>query len=895
MPISMMPMPMTTSLDNARSGVTTCAHEQVAAGRRMAGGDLARLPAAAAPTGRRAARIPLLNRRARLGDFGLTLRARPLYKHGTSPMAPSRRPFSAALIRLHAAAVTCALLWPAAAWAGGPAGPAEAERRQQAAMEAQELLHHGDRAYESGDYAQAVEAYSGAVEGLPDAPATAVLRAAAVERLVTATIERAHQLVRGGDLAGAKTALDQVLVAGVAADDARARRARAELDDPQRTNPALTAAHGRDVDEVRRLLYTAEGAFELGSLDRAADLYQKVLGIDPANTAARRGLEQVAAARSDYHRAARDSRRAEMLADVDRGWELQAPPPAEQVMELLHGDGQGRQVAIESKLDRIIFPVIDMEDTTLSEAADFLRSQSQQLDILELDPALRGVGIVLDLGPEDAPEGQQARTARINLKLRRVPLRSVLDYVTSATRTTWVIDEFAVVIRPAGGSSGTMVTRSYRVPPDFLTTGVGASGQVPAAADPFAAESQEEGLLARRRSAQEVLQEQGVSFPEGASASFNTAASTLLVRNTSEMHLLVEQIVHAAAETEPVQVVVKLTIMKVEERRLKELSFDWLISPFDFGHEVFPGGGTVGNGSVLGAIPAPPFTSPLTLPLTAGNRSGDAAAPPDGIDALIQETQRGFSAASRRAPGILTFNGLLSDGQFQVMMRGLDQAKGIDWVQTPSTVTRSGQRSSISVVREFIYPTEYEPPELPNQVGDVGGDIFGGGGGGVQNFSPVTPATPTAFEPRTVGMVLEVEPVVSADRRFIDLVLTPELTEFDGFVNYGSPINSAAPVGLLGLGGSEAVEMTPNAILMPVFSVNRANTALTVADGSTIVIGGLLQEKLIKVEDKTPVFGDIPLLGRLFRSDVSVPSRKVVLFFVNVELLDPTGRRFRER
>lgn len=776
----------------------------------------------------------------------------------------------------------------------------EAARRQQAALEAQELLQHGDRAYQGGDYAQAVEAYRGALDGLPDAPATAQWRAAALDRLVIAAIERARAQSRDGDLAGAKATLDAVLADEVAPEDARARRARADLDDPLRSNPALTAQHGRDVDEVRRFLYTAEGAFQLGDFDKSTDFYQKVLRIDPTNTAARRGLEKVAAARSDYARSAYDHTRAEMLGQVDREWELAVPAPAERVPRLAPGGPEQLRVAIESKLDRIIFPLIDMEDASLTEAVDFLRGQSQQLDILELDPALRGVGIVLELGPEDAPESQQARTTRINLKLRNIPLRKVLDYITNATRTAWVVDEFAVVIRPTGSTSGALVTRTYRVPPDFLTTGA-AGGEKPGNADPFAAEPEQDGLLAKRRSAQEVLQEQGVNFPEGANASFNPETSTLIVRNTSEMHLLIEQIVDAAAQTEPVQVVVRVTIMKVEERRLKELSFDWLLSPFELTDELFAGGGTVGNGSPIGEVPGLPFTTLLTAPLTAGNRSGDDAVPLDSIDALIQETQRGFAPSPQRAPGALTFNGLLNNGQFQVMMRGLEQQKGIDWVQVPSTVARSGQRSSIQVIREFIYPTEYEPPELPNQVG--GGDFFGGGGlggglgglGGGANTMPVTPATPTAFEMRPVGMVLEVEPVVSADRRFIDLVLNPVLTEFDGFVNYGSPINSTQPVGVLGLGGNASIEVTPNAILMPVFSVNRANTALTVADGATIVIGGLLQEKLIKVEDKTPVFGDIPLLGRLFRSDVSAPSRKVVLFFVNVELQDPTGRRFVEQ
>ena len=65
------------------------------------------------------------------------------------------------------------------------------------------------------------------------------------------------------------------------------------------------------------------------------------------------------------------------------------------------------------------------------------------------------------------------------------------------------------------------------------------------------------------------------------------------------------------------------------------------------------------------------------------------------------------------APGVLAVTGLFSDGQVQMVMRGLDQKKGVDIMAQPSIVTRSGQSSKVEIIREFIYPTEYEPPEVP--------------------------------------------------------------------------------------------------------------------------------------------------------------------------------------
>ena len=158
--------------------------------------------------------------------------------------------------------------------------------------------------------------------------------------------------------------------------------------------------------------------------------------------------------------------------------------------------------------------------------------------------------------------------------------------------------------------------------------------------------------------------------------------------------------------------------------------------------------------------------------------------------------------------------------------------------------------------------------------------------------SPATPATPTAFEKKDVGITLEVLPVADANKRFVDITLNPSFSDFDGFVNYGTPINStiAGP-----LRAVQVVEITQNQILMPVFSVQRLSTQLTVADGATIALGGLMQERVQNVEDKVPVLGSIPVLGRLFTTTAKQPVTTAIIFLVHVELLDPTGRPYRDR
>ncbi len=143
------------------------------------------------------------------------------------------------------------------------------------------------------------------------------------------------------------------------------------------------------------------------------------------------------------------------------------------------------------------------------------------------------------------------------------------------------------------------------------------------------------------------------------------------------------------------------------------------------------------------------------------------------------------------------------------------------------------------------------------------------------------------------GITLEVEPVVGPNKKYIELSLRPELVEFEGFVNYGSPI---ATLTAGGLGSTESIEITKNNILMPIFkTIRMPNAALTIQDGATVVIGGLITSKKIKVEDKTPILGDIPFAGRLFRSEASQTIREAIIITVNAELVDPTGQPWRNR
>src|SRR5206468_10031901 len=200
--------------------------------------------------------------------------------------------------------------------------------------------------------------------------------------------------------------------------------------------------------------------------------------------------------------------------------------------------------------------------------------------------------------------------------------------------------------------------------------------------------------------------------------------------------------------------------------------------------------------------------------------------------------------------------------------------------------TKSGQRALIEVVREFRYPTTFTPPQVPSITG-------GGGTVGSVTISVVTPTTPQSFETRNTGVTLEVEPVVGPDGQTIDLNLVPQVVEFEGFINYGSPIFGINPNAsfnpITNIFTPSQVLLTENVINQPVFSTRKVTTNVSVWDGQTVVLGGLMREDVQKVEDRVPIIGDIPLVGRLFRNNVDQHIKRNLVIFVTARLATLAG------
>jgi general secretion pathway protein D len=834
--------------------------------------------------------------------------------------------------------LVCSLIGaPALTFAASVENTAQAERARRADYERRghEAIANGDKAMKARDYEKAVAYYKSACDIIPNAPLSEGLYNHALHNFCEVSCDLAEQRLTEGRYLDAENTLKLVLDDRY---DPRCKRAviiLAHLEQPDYYNRTIGPQFRANVELVKQYFIEARGFYDTGRFDLAAKRCDQILAIDKYNIAARKMHEQIDRAKSDYGVVAYGETRADAMAKIDLAW---AKPVRRYELHQTEIIPQDRTLAsrterINLKLNSIIIPKLDLREATIREAIDFLKKKSAELDV-NSPVGEKGVNIVLKLdtggGAAPAPEaaapavasipGLEAipaapgatpaagaipggaaaplvnpADARVTVALTNIPLVEALRYVTSLATLKFKVEPYAVFVVPASVNTDVLITKEWKVRPDLIPRVQGAVDVNPLSAGPTRAGGrgaptgdQSKGTpgIAEMESAKNWLISNGVQFNgPGASAVYLPGTSRLIVRNTQDQLDLIDTIIESnqTGSASP-QIEIEAKFVEIQQTNLKELSFDWTLGQAHVpgNSNVFFGGGTTttssssfpfvdSSGSVVGQNQ-----------VTSNNRSGTQAISANAIDALLS----GGTTAATATPASFAIAGVFTDPQFQVVIRALNQKKGVDLLSSPRVTTKSGQRAVVEVVEEFRYPTEFQPPQIPQTVGATGG-VTGVASSSSSGSFPVTPTTPTAFETRNTGVTLEVEHAIGPDNFTIDLNLVPQVVEFEGFINYGSPIQTTTTNPVTGVSTTSVI--TPNVINQPIFSTRKVTTSVSVFDGSTVVLGGLMRDDVQKVEDKVPLLGDIPILGRLFRSSVDQHIKTNLIMFVTARLMNPAG------
>ena len=276
-------------------------------------------------------------------------------------------------------------------------------------------------------------------------------------------------------------------------------------------------------------------------------------------------------------------------------------------------------------------------------------------------------------------------------------------------------------------------------------------------------------------------------------------------------------------------------------------------------------------------------------------------------------------------------NAFLGNADLSMILHMLSQRSDTDLLSAPKVLTGPGKEATMKVVTEYIYPTEYDV-QLTASGGGSSGGSSGSSGGSSEILAVVEPEN---FTMREVGVILQVTPELSQGGQLINLHLHPQVVSDPTWKNYGmripksansqfnafdsvSTIMNSLVANLTTLGGLTEDERTSYRNMLgdaaatsiasinsgentlsyydapmeqPFFKTRSIETDITIANGATVVMGGLITEERKSMEDKIPYLGDIPWIGRFFRSRSEWSNKRNLLIFVTARLVDPMGRQ----
>jgi len=730
----------------------------------------------------------------------------------------------------------------------------EIDRRRETAFRWNEVLDLGERLYQAGEWKHAEakfrlvlgetdgEAFSAGFHRRAQIGVAKSLAAEALAKKESGNLGEAAVLMKQAeDMDPQNRALSQQ-AASLQEESSLSNKAFPE-------NSAVTEELMTKTSDIKKLLSLADQLTETGQYKLARERLNDVMRIDPYNRAARAKIEILEKKRilmaDERYRASREK----ALAEVTEAW--LPPPPAKVDGKRTRSSGiasSSNAAEVLRALSTITIPELVFSEKPIRDAVDELQRLSVQND-----PSHQGLNFVLRL-PSKAEGKEDPEAATVSLELQNVTLQTAVKYLCEQVRgidkLRSEVEENAVLLLPVTETGGELETRSYNLPSSLIAN-LGTS------------ESDPQKLGAQ------LLENIGVNVKiADSSAICFRETGKLVVRSTpNEMSKIEQRLRDAQGEPPQRQFEVETKFLQFTENDVKNFTFNLQMS-----------------GS--SAIPAPGQAGQIYNPASASGGTdglrGTAGLNPGGASALALQSLLD-PTYPQYASNQVGVNATVFGKGFAAMLQLLQNAIGRDLVASPRVTLPDGKQSKIVISREMYYPTSYTQPTVPNNDQGVGAGF-------------ILPSNPTGFEPRNIGVTLEVKGESTSIPKAVDLDFSNMLVEdFEGFVNYGADIATVSfgqgptTTGSVRVVDPVSVPIGQAPYLVPIFSKRSLQTRVRLLDGETVGMGGLIADSIQKVEDKVPGLGDVPLVGRLFRSEVSQKIKSNLVIFCTLRIIKPDG------
>ncbi len=753
--------------------------------------------------------------------------------------------------------------------------------RQRIIASVQELVAQAERemgrATRAEDYTECLRPLSQADRTIDVAP---VLSAEEQERLREQVLVLRKEIQKRKADAESKRAVDSQREA------TEREKQRREADRMDREN------------KVRQLWERATELRKSMQFAEAIEVLDRLVAVDPNDERALRWRDDLlyleSQARQVNVRTARESGAVEALTDSEEA----ATHPGEKVRGvttyLRYPEAKAWKDLTEFRRD--FTKAVSAEPKAVAETR---RRLSEQIDLdfekTSLDNVLkyisevqRGLNIVID--PDVSTAGVDLSTRVVDLKVKRVAVESVLGlilgadlgykvesgYILVTTReklqqnlpvVTYPVQDLVAQIPDFGGEAPRFEVGDVTQAAAAAAGGGGfgdlfGSGTTTPTEQPVG--WQELVDIIQRTVNNQSDPNVAAWSDEGGPAAVEFMNGLLIVTQTRKGHERVADLLEQLRRERAIMISVESRFCTVTDEFLQDITLDIDAAFLTTGNNHFePPAGTVvqdpGNPATppydtLPGIPAGgdyPLGSvaqPIIISGTGSNGMGTQTLLA-GVAGSTAFGSAGWTANANQG-GMVLSGVFLDDIQVGFLLRAIQADIRSTTLQAPRVTLYNGQRSYISVSTVTTYVADVEPVVAEAAVG----------------WDPTIGAIP-------VGVTLDVKATVSADRRYVQMDLRPQVATIEGWD--ASIVEAAVPNG----------SVAQATIDLPRVRVQDFKTTVSVPDGGTLLLGGTRQYTEGEAETGVPVLSKIPILKRLFNNRATIRSSNNLLVLMRPKII----------
>ena len=610
-------------------------------------------------------------------------------------------------------------------------------------------------------------------------------------------------------------------------------------------------------EQVYQMIKQAEEKVVYGQYEEAKSILKQAIQLESEDPRPRRMLRDVIAKQNKLIKSDQELERSQIMLEVLRKISPEAAEDTEEVgSESTDAPGETARKAMWAKLMNKI-PAVSLDNNTVSEAVQFLIEEGN-------------IPIVLDAaGVSD----------KISLDAEGPTILTVIEYICDTANLNYIVTGSAVIISKGEGQ---METRIWTVSPGVVSkaseieTEDSSSDAFGGIFDTDTGSDEDFSAMETEPELVRALKDYIGAEVEGSSIFLEPVSGTLVARNTVKNLELIDSYLKNLDESgDQVQVEIQARFVEISDQDLNEISFGMkLKSPWKVisAHNK--------NGNAVVANPTD-FTGALRR-YSKGSRSSRYADRLSSVMSMVGVGAIGKNQINDEVLGF--FTNALTDPEVGLIFNAIDNKTNADVLSAPSVTTVSGQpRVTIKQITEVMYPedyTVYKPAIIYSNA---------------QSFSLLNPsstpdvsampgyATVESTLKEDVGIELQVSPIVADDKRTVSMDITCKTS------------SEIEPRVVSVYVGNSALNVDPIELDIPRFKFSEVKTQVVVADGETVVLGGMVTETLRQYKDKVPFLGDLPLIGRFFRAEGSYNEKKHLLIFVKTNIITPTGELYRDR